>query len=237
MSTVPDHDWLTEQYPEQIMDHASISNVRIVGTLTLTAIATASLTGTAAAHHAMGGETPATFVQGFVSGLAHPVIGLDHLAFVLAAGILGYMLARPLSVALSFITATIAGTAIHVMGYSLPYAEFAIAGSVLAAAAAIFSGTLAPRAGIPVTAAIAVAGLFHGYAYGESIVGAEPAPLAAYLAGFSAIQIAILLSVAGLLDFIARRRMPAQATHLARLAGLAVAATGLATLAAQAGIL
>jgi hypothetical protein len=41
----------------------------------------------AAAHHAMGGRTPSTFMEGFLSGLAHPVIGLDHLAFLVAIGI------------------------------------------------------------------------------------------------------------------------------------------------------
>ncbi len=46
---------------------------------------------TAFAHHGMDGETPATLTQGLVSGLAHPVIGLDHLAFVLA---LAWLLSR-----------------------------------------------------------------------------------------------------------------------------------------------
>lgn len=33
----------------------------------------------ALAHHAMGNTTPNTFAEGLVSGLAHPIIGLDHL--------------------------------------------------------------------------------------------------------------------------------------------------------------
>ena len=39
----------------------------------------------------------------------------------------------------------------------------------------------------------ALAGLLHGYALGESIVGAEPAPLAAYLIGLAVIQSGIAL--------------------------------------------
>jgi urease accessory protein len=31
--------------------------------------------GSASAHHMMGGRTPSTFVEGFLSGLGHPVIG------------------------------------------------------------------------------------------------------------------------------------------------------------------
>src|SRR5262249_57584778 len=39
------------------------------------------------AHHMMGGRTPSTFMEGLLSGLGHPVIGLDHLAFLLAVGV------------------------------------------------------------------------------------------------------------------------------------------------------
>ena len=44
----------------------------------------------------------------------------------------------------------------------------------------------------------AVAGLFHGYAYGEAIVGAETAPLAAYFLGFALIQ--FVLTPAGVVE-------------------------------------
>lgn len=33
------------------------------------------------AHHAMGGATPSTLGQAFISGIAHPVIGLDRSPF------------------------------------------------------------------------------------------------------------------------------------------------------------
>ena len=41
----------------------------------------------ASAHHAMGGKMPSTFFEGFLSGLAHPVIGVDHLAFIVSVGL------------------------------------------------------------------------------------------------------------------------------------------------------
>lgn len=40
----------------------------------------------------------------------------------------------------------------------------------------------------------AAAGVIHGYALGESIVGAEPSPLVAYLAGLLVIQTVISVS-------------------------------------------
>ncbi len=43
----------------------------------------------AIAHHPFGGETPSNFVEGFLSGLGHPIIGLDHFTFVVASGFLG----------------------------------------------------------------------------------------------------------------------------------------------------
>jgi urease accessory protein len=35
----------------------------------------------------MGGDLPETHWLGLLSGLAHPVIGIDHLVFVLGVGI------------------------------------------------------------------------------------------------------------------------------------------------------
>ena len=32
------------------------------------------------AHHPMGGVTPSSFGEGLLSGIGHPIIGLDHLA-------------------------------------------------------------------------------------------------------------------------------------------------------------
>ena len=50
--------------------------------------ASAFVSAPAFAHHVMGGLMPATFGEGILSGLGHPVIGLDHLAAVIAVGCL-----------------------------------------------------------------------------------------------------------------------------------------------------
>lgn len=44
----------------------------------------------------------------------------------------------------------------------------------------------------------ATLGIFHGYAYGESIVGAEMSPLVPYLAGFTIIQLVVATVVYGI---------------------------------------
>ena len=41
----------------------------------------------ALAHHPLGGLPMETFRHGVLSGLGHPVLGFDHLFFVLAAGL------------------------------------------------------------------------------------------------------------------------------------------------------
>jgi urease accessory protein len=73
----------------------------------------------------------------------------------------------------------------------------------------------------------AVAGLIHGYAFGESIYGAEASPLAAYLIGLAVIQAVLATAVA----FFARRFSAAALEP--RLAGAAIAGIGLAILAGQ----
>ncbi|HIK32307.1 MAG TPA: HupE/UreJ family protein [Oscillatoriales cyanobacterium M59_W2019_021] len=142
------------------------------------------------AHHAFGGRTPANFFEGFLAGLAHPVIGLDHLAFVVAAGLLAVSRGTVL-IPIAFVVAALAGTGLHVASWDLPILELVIAASVLG-----FGALLAVRNAVPgwaLAALAALAGVFHGYAYGEAIVGAQMNPLLAYLLGFTAIQLAISL--------------------------------------------
>lgn len=148
----------------------------------------------AAAHHPMGGAIVSTFGEGLLSGLGHPVIGLDHLAFVVGVGLIAATLGRPLLAPLAFVGATILGVAAHLLLLDLPLVEPLIALSVAAIGLALIYGNRL-ASGIAL-GLFGVSGLFHGYAYGESIVGAETTPLVAYFIGFSAIQYAIAAGVA-----------------------------------------
>ena len=145
----------------------------------------------AMAHHPFGGEAPQNIAQGIVSGIGHPVLGLDHLAFIITIGLLAAVLRRGFTVPLSFLIAALVGTGIHLNGLDLPATELAISTSVL-----IFGAlaTMGRRLSTSAVVGLAViAGVFHGYAYGEAVVGAEPTPLIAYLVGFSFVQGAIAL--------------------------------------------
>lgn len=176
------------------------------------------------AHHAMGGATPATFAQGFVSGLAHPVLGIDHLAFVIGIGLLAAACGRRYTLPLAFVVMTAAGALAFVSGATLPFAEAVIALSVAAVGVLLISGRSLPAAYFG--ALFAVAGIFHGYAYGGSIVGAETTPLLAYLAGFALIQYAISVGASYLLD-AARKTATNPAVSYERLAGGVIAGVAL----------
>ena len=162
-----------------------------------TALATIAASSTAAlAHHPMGGKTPSNLMEGLLSGIGHPVIGMDHLAFVVAMGIAAVMAGKRYLLPLFFIIATLVGTGLHLAAIDLPLVELVVALSVAAIGILIMSGR---EIATPVYAALfSVAGLFHGHAYGEAIFGAEATPLIAYLAGFGVTQYVIAIVAGGL---------------------------------------
>jgi urease accessory protein len=181
----------------------------------------------AQAHHVMGGGKPATLAEGLLSGVGHPVIGMDHLAFVIAVGLAAGMAGLSVLLPALFVAASAAGVALHVAGVELPKAELVVAASVLLAGALIAMDVKATSRHWLWAALFAVGGLFHGYAYGESIFGAESTPLLGYLAGLVLIQAAIATGVA----LLARR--DGAASLRTRLAGAAIAGVGIAVLAGQ----
>ena len=161
-----------------------------------TSAATAALAGLAAmpalAHHPMGGMTPETFAHGFLSGIGHPLIGLDHSAFVVAVGLVCAFLASRYLLPAVFVGGTMLGClAMYAFGLALPAGELMIAASVLVIGAAAVWGRQLDRNLL--VGFFALAGLFHGNAYAEAIVGAEATPLVAYLLGFGLVQYTVAI--------------------------------------------
>ncbi len=176
------------------------------------------------AHHVMGGRTPSTFMEGLLSGLAHPILGLDHLAFLVAIGLVVGIAGLSLLLPVAFIIAMALGVVLHAQGIGLPAAEYVVAASVVLAGI-----LLVLRVELPVLAwgaLFAVAGLFHGYALGESIYGADRAALGSYLLGLVVIQGALTVGVA-----LLTRRLDARvATQAPRFAGALIIVVGLAAM-------
>jgi urease accessory protein len=111
----------------------------------------------------------------------------------------------------------------HVAAVTVPWVEPAIA-LTIAVAAGVIGMRARPPAGL-LAALFVVAGALHGYAYGESIVGAETSPLAAYIAGFGVIQYVVAVGSGAALRAIIERR------YLGETKALRLAGGGLALLA------
>jgi urease accessory protein len=176
------------------------------------------------AHHPLGGMTPSSFTEGFLSGVGHPVIGLDHLAFVVAMGVAAWLAGSRFVAPLFFILAAMAGTGLHLMSIGLPFVEVVIAASVAIIGLMLMSGR---NFGVAAYSALfAVAGLFHGHAYGEAVFGAEATPVFAYLAGFGMIQYVIAISAGYLVCEIIGRKSGSINNLVPRLTGGMVAGAG-----------
>src|SRR5262249_13982574 len=140
-------------------------------------------------HRALCGELPDTAWQGLLSGLGHPIIGIDLFALIVGVGCMSRMVGQVTLLPLLFIIGSVLGCYVHVLGYTIPWSELAIALTLALAAAVVGTRAKAPTGAFAV--AITIPGAGHGYAVGESIVGAGGPALVAYIVGFSLIQYGI----------------------------------------------
>jgi urease accessory protein len=132
---------------------------------------------TRALAHTQGGE-----VTGLLSGLRHPVSGLDHILAMVAVGLWGAQLGRPavwlLPVTFPMVMAF--GGMLGLMGLALPGIEIGIAVSAI-----ILGVMVGWEARPPLGVAAAVVGffaIFHGHAHGAELPAGADALL--YSIGF-----------------------------------------------------
>jgi urease accessory protein len=174
----------------------------------------------------MGGELPGTAWYGLLSGLGHPIIGLDHFAFIVGVGLISHLVGSILLLPLLFVVGTVIGCLAHLRGLDLPSPEL-----VIALTLGLAAGIVALRLRVPAMAAAVLflaVGVFHGYAYAESIVGAEATPLTAYVVGFASIQYTVAVASA-----LTLRRVVAGA-YLTEAAATRLAGAAMAVVAAGA---
>ncbi len=176
------------------------------------ALATLSLfAGTAFAH--TGEHT----VTGFASGLAHPLMGLDHLLAMIAIGLWAAQQGgRALwAVPVAFVGAMGLGGLFAWSGGILPQVEAGITLSVL-----VLGLLIATRRQWAVSSGMAIAAgfaLFHGYAHGlEMPLTATPT-----MYGLGFVLATLCLHGAGIAGSLIGR-------HAVHLVGAGIAATGLA---------
>lgn len=186
------------------------------GALTFAALVICS--STALAHPGLG-----TQASGVLSGLAHPLLGLDHFLAMVTVGLLAACLGGRATWLLpaTFLGCMLLGGLVGLVGWQLPAMEYGIALTVI-----LLGFSLARGNGNSRTAAMAfcaVSGLLHGHVHGtEMPLVAQPS---LYLLGFLGTSAA--LHLAGVLG--AQRALNTARGGMAlRYAGAAIGVAGIA---------
>ena len=128
--------------------------------ITLTTCVITVFTNSASAH------TFGAHGAGFVEGLAHPLVGLDHLLAMVAVGLWAAQLGgRALWMTpLAFVTVLAGGAGLALCGWDLPLVETMIAASVLVLGSMV-AGSVRVSVWVSMMA-VSLFALFHGYAHG-----------------------------------------------------------------------
>ena len=170
----------------------------------------------------------------FLSGLAHPLFGLDHLAAMVAVGLWSALAARSAGRSagrdllwgpVGFAAMLLVGAVMGLQGVALPAVEPMIAASLLVTGLLVVSRLRVP--GLVAALGVGVFAVFHGVAHGYELAGGDSAWWT--LAGM--LTATVLLHSAGLAVGWALRYRHG---WLARAAGAGVAAFGGALLAQMA---
>jgi urease accessory protein len=185
--------------------------------------AATTLAATTFAVPAFAHSTDVMTSNAFVSGLLHPLLGVDHLLAMLAVGI--WAAQQPDSqrktIPLAFMFTLLAGYLLAFTGIALPAVESGIAASVLVLGVLATLAARLPRAvTMVITSGFA---LLHGYAHGvESAVASATLFGAGFLASSFGLQ---------MFGAKAANALLAQQRLLLKLSGFAIAATGATLLA------
>jgi urease accessory protein len=135
---------------------------------------------------------PGHDISGFAAGLLHPFSGLDHLLAMVAVGLWAAQGGgrKVWLLPATFMTMLAVGAGIAMHWQALPLVETGVAASVLALGLLVALSLQLP-ASLSMSA-IALFGLFHGYAHGLELP--ESAAPAEYALGFLAATAALHLS-------------------------------------------
>jgi len=159
--------------------------------------------------------------NGFVSGLSHPVLGLDHLLAMVSVGILSAQMGgRAIwTVPSAFVGVMLVGGLLGMNGISFFSVELGIAFSVLVLGVAIAADRKLPT--VLAMLAVGFFALFHGHAHGTEMP--EVATPVLYASGF--IVGTALIHVAGVFVGHASKYLPTGPQFL-RYIGAGIAGIG-----------
>ena len=172
--------------PWPLATGASRGYSRLALLLTLIPASLLLVAPAAQAHHVMQllhlQPTPLT---GLLSGLAHPVLGPDHLVFLLALSLAG--LGHRSAWMLALLVTGLAGSLLGLLMPGLPGAEALVSATLILEALVLLTrwpvGLLLPAFGL------------HGYALSSSVLGWTQGPLVTYLIGLFLAEGLLLLAL------------------------------------------
>lgn len=127
-------------------------------------------------------HTEAAAGAGFVSGFMHPLGGLDHVAAMVAVGILGAFMGKPAIwvLPITFPMVMAMGGVLGLLNVPMPGIEIGIALSSIVLGTLILMATKPP---LPIAVVVVAAfAIFHGYAHGAELP--QAANPVAYSVGF-----------------------------------------------------
>ncbi|MFZ2449691.1 MAG: HupE/UreJ family protein [Methylovulum miyakonense] len=144
--------------------------------LVLTTILSTLVTLPADAHTGIGA------VHGLLDGVAHPLIGIDHLLVMLAVGLWAAMRGGKSLwlLPLAFVSAMGVGAGLSLLGITINAAETWVAASVIAAGVLVWRNTR--MSSVLAVALASVFALAHGYVHALELI--DSANALAYSAGF-----------------------------------------------------
>jgi len=159
--------------------------------------------------------------SGFLSGLGHPVLGLDHLCAMLAVGLWSAQRGGRAVwlVPVVFLAVMAVGGALGMMAVSIPYVETGIVASIL-----ILGVMVAAAVRLPLVASAAIVALFallHGHVHGSEM----PATASGVLYGLGFMATTAMIQMCGIAAGLIARRYGVP--QLIRYAGGAIAACGM----------
>ncbi|MCT0199249.1 HupE/UreJ family protein [Synechococcus sp. CS-1325] len=168
------------------------------------------LAAPASAHHLMElFQIEASPLGGFLSGLGHPLLGPDHLLFLLCLGLVG--LQQPGRWLIGLLAVGLGASGVGLLLPTLPGAELLVALSLVALGLVVIGRW--PR--WVLLPAIAL----HGYVLSDAVIGWEAGAIGFYLLGLLISQATLLLAAVALIRPWAGRLSP---TNLKLVAGMLI---------------
>ena len=153
------------------------------------------------AHHPLNGMPMETFLHGVLSGIGHPLLGSDHLAFILLVGLVAFGLGvrDKILVPSVFVSGSVLGLMAGYLGIGGFFVEPGVMLSILLLGMCVAAGWIQQISHSVLLAVIAISGSLHGIAFSGALIGVEAANtavLVGYLLGLAG-TLVILALVAG----------------------------------------